>query len=121
MEEALTALLANVAGGGCHWVRAPQKKALPFVVMSRVSGRHDYTGQGSSGYVVSRVQLDCYATTYQDVKILSRHVKRTLSGRSVGIIRAIFIDSERDLPAADAGDVKQLFRTTIDIFVHHTE
>lgn len=121
MEEALTALLASVAGGRRYWTRAPQTAARPFVVMNRVDGIRDYHMQGPSGYVASRVQLDAYGDTYTATKAVARSIVSTLSGHSGGDIQAIFIEGERDLPAADAGDVTNLFRTSIDIIVHHGE
>ncbi len=120
MEEALTALLANVAGGRRYWVRAPQTEKPPYIVLNRVSGRRDYTAQKASGYVTSRVQVDCYAATYGDAKALARQVERALSGRRAGAVQGIFLDSERDLPAADAGDVNHLFRISLDFMIHHT-
>jgi hypothetical protein len=121
MEALLTDLLAPVAGGKRFWVRAPQGTKPPYAVLQGISGVRDYHSQGASGLVESRVQIDCYAKTYDGVKDVARCVVALLSGRRVGIIQAIFVVSERDLPAADAGEVTNLFRTSIDIMVHHKE
>lgn len=121
MEALLTELLAAVAGGQRYWLRAPQGEKPPYVVLQRASGVRDYHQQGASGLVKSRVQIDCYAATYEDVKTTAVAVVNALSGRRFGIIQAIFIDGERDLPAADAGEVTNLLRTSIDIMVHHKE
>lgn len=121
MEEALTALLASVAGGNRFWVRAPQTTALPYLVLNRVDGVRNYHMLGPSGYVSSRVQIDCYAKTYTATKTVARAVITLLSGYSGGDFQGVFIEGERDLPAADAGDVTNLFRTSIDIIVHHGE
>lgn len=123
MEEALTALLASVAGGRRYWARAPQTidASSPYLVMNRVDGVRDYHMRGASGYVASRVQIDAYGKTYTATKAAARAVIDALSGHSSGNIQAILIDSERDLPAADAGEVTNLFRTSVDIIVHHQE
>jgi hypothetical protein len=131
MEEALVSLLASVAGGRRYWGRKPQKRSdggpveRPYVVLQRVTGLRDYHLQGPSGYVASRVQIDCYGDTYTSAKQTARSVIALVSGFHGTIagtrIQGIFVDSERDLPAADAGEVKDLFRTSIDVFVHHTE
>lgn len=121
MEEAITALLASVASGRRYWTVAPQTAPRPFLVLNRVDGIRDYHMQGPSGYVASRVQIDVYADTYTATKATGRAVISTLSGYSGGDIQAIFIEGERDLPAADAGIVTNLFRTSIDIIVHHGE
>lgn len=121
MEEAITALLASVAGGRRYWVRAPQATARPFVVLNRISGVADYHTQGASGYVASRVQADFYGETYDTAKQVARAATAVLSGYRGGLIQGIFVDSQRDLPAADAGEVKHLFRISIDFIVHHSQ
>jgi hypothetical protein len=127
MEETLIALLlastAVVAEAGqrIRLGRADQKDRRPYVVLQKISSLPNYHLQGASGYVAARVQIDCYAETYTEVTTLARAVKGTLSGHSGGNFQAVFIDSERDLPAADAGNVSNLFRTSIDITVHYGE
>jgi len=121
MEEALTALLASVAGGRRYWVRAPQTATRPFLVLNRISGGPSYTMGGSSGYTSRRMQIDCYADTYTGALTCMRAVRDLLSGYSGGIIQGIFLERERDLPAADAGEVTSLFRMSTDITVHYGE
>lgn len=122
MEAALTALLASVAGGRRYWGRKPQTDpARPYVVMSRISGQRSYTYAAPANYVQSRVQIDAYAETYTAARDTAEAIVVALSGYSGGIIRGIFIDGQRDLSAADAGEVTTLFRVSIDAFVHHKE
>jgi len=120
MEETITALLASVAGGRRHWVRAPASTARPYIVLNRIAGRADYTFQGPSGYVESRVQADIYADTYGAAKATARQVITSLSGRRTGSILGIFLDAERDLPVEDAGAVTHLFRVSLDFNIHHS-
>jgi hypothetical protein len=121
MEEQVTGLLAGVAGGRRFWVRAPQSTALPYIVMQRISGIRDYVTTGPSGYVQSRVQFDVYAATYGTARATARALVAALSGHSGGTIQGIFIDSERDLPASDTGEVSHLYRVSIDAQIHHQE
>lgn len=121
MEEALTTLLASVASGRRYWVRAPQGATLPYVVLNIVSGVRDYHTKGPSGYVQSRVQCDCYGSTYSAAKTTARAVRAAASGARSGDIQGIFVETERDLPAEDAGPVNNLFRTSIDLIIHHKE
>lgn len=103
-----------------YWGCAPQSvPGRPYLVLQVVDGNPDYHMQGASGYVPSRVQVDCYGETYTSTKKAARAAKTALSGQRGGIFQGIFIDSERDLPAADAGEVTNLFRTSVDIMVHH--
>lgn len=128
MEEVLTSLLASVASGRRYWGRAPQNISVdagPYLVLTRVGGLRDYQMNGASGYVASRVQVDVYGKTYTATKNAVRAAIAVLSGATalttLGVVQGIFIDSERDLPAADAGEVTNLFRTSVDIIVHHQE
>lgn len=121
MEEALTTLLASVAGGRRYWVRAPQGATLPYVVLNIVSGLRDYHTRGPSGYTQSRVQADCYGATYSAAKATARALRAAMSGVRGGDIQGVFIESERDLPAEDAGPVNHPFRTSIDLIIHHKE
>ncbi|WP_166163112.1 hypothetical protein [Chelativorans oligotrophicus] len=126
MEEALIVLLSPLAGGRWHWTREPQdERGRPYGVLSRITGLRDYHMQGASGYVQSRVQIDVYGESYKSSKTTARQAMRVLGGfrGTIGstYFHAIFIDSERDLPASDAGDVKALYRTSFDIIAHHTE
>ncbi len=126
MEEALTSILSGVAGGRRYWVRAPQSLSTrPYIVMHRVSGNRDYHLKGPSRYLTSRVQLDIYDTTYRGAKAVARAVRDAVSGYAGTIggvqIQRISVESERDLPADDAGEITQLFRTSIDLMVHHDE
>lgn len=122
METLLTSLLTSVAGGRRYWTRKPQKDpARPFVVMQRIGGVRDYHMQGASGYVASRVQIDCYADSYDSAKSTARAVSTILSGHRGGIIQGVFLADERDLSDADAGEVTRLFRTSLDFIIHHSE
>lgn len=121
MEQALTDLLASVAGGRRHWGRAPQKTARPYIVLTRIGGQPNYHMRGRSGFVSSRVQMDFYADKYSDVTALATSTKAIVSGYVGGTIQGIFVESERSLPAADAGEVSSVFRTSIDITVLHGE
>lgn len=124
MEEAITALLASVADGRRHWGRAPQDISIstgPFIVLTRIDGVRSYTTIGAANYVASRVQMDVYGLTYTATKEAAREAIAAVSGHSGGSIQGIFIESERDLPAADAGEVTHLFRTSVDMIVHHEE
>lgn len=121
MEELMTDLLASLAGGKRFWLRAPQGTKPPYAVMQRITGFRDQHFQGPSGLVESRVQIDCYDKTYAGVVAMARSVNALLAGRRVGIVQGIVIDSERDLPAADAGEVQHLFRKSVDIIIHHKE
>lgn len=128
MEEALVALLLrsgavrSFVGDSIHWVRKPQRDGSPrYIVLQRIGGNRNSTMQGASGYVQSRVQVDVYADSYANSKKIARAMIKAVSAHRAAPIQGIFVDSERDLPAADAGEVTYLFRTSVDLIIHHTE
>lgn len=121
MEETLTTLLAGVAGGRRYWVRAPQRAGRPFLVLNVISAPRDYHMTGASDPVAYRVQVDAYGATYQAAKDTARAVIGILSGYRGGRIQGAFLAAERDMPAADAGEVNVLFRTSLEFMIHYQE
>lgn len=129
MEAALLSLLAPVASGRRYYVRAPQGEPYPYLVLNRVSGIHDYTMGGPSGFVQTRVQIDVYSDSWPSVFSTAQAAQTLLSGFS-GVhgstrFQGIFIDSVRDLSSGDAGQSSDrpttpLYRISIDIMIHHT-
>ncbi len=128
MEVQLTTLLqsavgltAHVPAANMHWVRAPQGTKPSYLVIQMISGDPDYDMRGPTGYVAHRLQIDIYSLSYTAVKNARDALVKLLSGYRGGVFQGIFIDSERDLPAMDAGEVSALFRKSIDFIVHHLE
>jgi hypothetical protein len=127
MEALLTTLLAPVASGRRYWVRAPQVGAdgkalpLPYVVMHRISAIRGYTFEGDDGLVQYRVQIDVTDKTYTSATATAAAIVSILSGYQSGAIRGIFVESQRDLPVTDAGDVNHLFRVSTDVIIWHRE
>lgn len=65
-------------------VSVPQGTALPYIVyqnISRIPENHS-TGTLTSGYAVSTIQVDCFASTYSGVKAVADVVRAALSGWS---------------------------------------
>ena len=124
MEAALLSLLAPIASGRGYYVRAPQGEPYPHLVLNRASLNPSYTMTGPNGFVQTRMQIDIYGNDWPSTFSTAQALRTLLSGFS-GVIGAtqfqgIFIDSVRDLPASDAGDVTQLYRISIDIMIHHS-
>lgn len=119
MEEALRALLLRLAP--VHWGMAPQGSVRPFIVLTRISGGRDYTSDGISGPSAARVQVDIYAATYGATRRLARQVIREVDGLRREPFMAIFVESEQDLPSADAEGNTTSFRTSVDLLIHYTE
>lgn len=132
MEEALLSLLqademlVGLTADRITWGRRSQFTAiLPAIVLTRVSGRRDYTMNGASGLVESRVQVDCFGKSYSEAKATARAVLDVLSGYSDfysgGFFQGIFLDSERDRSDKESGADRYLFVSSMDFLVWHQE
>lgn len=131
MENALIQLLlgnpAVVAalGDRINWGRKPQDvRGYPYVTLQVVTADPSYTTSGNVKLRSHRVQFDVYGETYLSTLQAYRAIRDLLSGFKgvVGDVTfgGIFQDSERDLPAADAGDVTVLFRKSTDFIIWHS-
>lgn len=127
MEAALLARLLATAGltalvsTRINWTRRPQGEALPAVVLHLIDRGPDYHTQGASGLVENRVQVDCWASSYKSAKAVARAVEAAVAGQSFvqGAVRfdAVFLADERDASLEEAPET--LFRTSLDLMVHH--
>lgn len=127
MEAALLARLLATAGltalvsTRINWGRRPQGETLPAVVLHRIDGSPNYHLTGSSGLVESRVQVDCWGSTYGSAKAVARQVEAAVSGLRFtrGAIRfdVILILDERDSTFDENNE--PIFRTSLDLGVFH--
>jgi hypothetical protein len=114
MDEALFALLTGNAaiaarvGSRVFWGAAAQGAALPALVMNIISGRDGGTLAGTDGLWRYRVQIDCYALTRPDARLLSRDVTALLNGFSspyaAGAFNRISLDATREGMESAAAD-----------------
>lgn len=97
--------VANIIGAKCYPVVAPQKAAVPFVILSIVNDDPTDTKSGVSTTDVFRIQVDAYAASYDACQDLGRKV-RTAIDKYRGTIRfddeSILIDGVRYLTSQDA-------------------
>lgn len=126
-EELLSYLLAasgitSLVGTRINWVRSPQGAASPRIVLTRIGGVRDMTLKEPSGLVASRVQVDCYGTSYGSAKNVARAVEARLSGYSgtqnSTCFQGCFLIGERD-DYFDTDTPEKLFRTSLDFTIWH--
>ncbi|WP_300009687.1 DUF3168 domain-containing protein [uncultured Roseobacter sp.] len=102
MEEELRALILAhppvqaIADDRVYFGARPQGDPLPGVVMTTISDVEGYHMQGRNGLSEGRVQIDCYAETYGQAKLLSRAIRDLLSFYRGGRFRGIFHVGTRD-------------------------
>lgn len=72
--------LKTLVGTNVHWDTMVQGAPLPYVVMFVISGVTDYTMEGASGYVQSRVQIDSRGATAASARAVANALRERLSG-----------------------------------------
>lgn len=72
--------LAALIGNRIQWDTLPQGSPQPSIVMYVISGVTDYTMQGASGYVMTRVQFDCRGATAANARAVAEALEARLSG-----------------------------------------
>jgi hypothetical protein len=104
--------------------RLPQNAPVPAVIVNEISGAPVYSSDGASPLNRSRLQVDAWASTYTDAKLLAREVKAALSGfvGTVGstLFRFALIEDERDDDEGGANATAYRFRTSVDFTVWHS-
>src|SRR5690625_1103944 len=137
MEEAVIrhlladAALAAIAGDRVFPGRLPQGIALPGVVLQTINSMPHYADEGEIRYVESRVQLDCWASTYGASKQLARAVKSSLSPVDLAPGAPVFtapgiefqfieLNGERDLPDSGSNNAEYFFRVSLDFTFWHS-
>jgi hypothetical protein len=127
MEEAIRARLLATAGvtalvaSRVYCGSRPQGGALPDVIINLASDEPVYTDDGEAGLVNTRLEIDCWGTTYGSAKDTARTVIASLSafvGTVSGtVFQNILLDAERDLREGGSNASEYLFRTNIDFRV----
>ncbi len=120
--EALKARLlaeANI-GSEIHWTIVPQGKALPYTRLQVISDPRPENLAGYDGARVSRVQADCFASSWGKARenaekiIAAVSTPATVAGIQFGRTKA---EGPRDLGEDVAGT--WVFRASIDLLVEH--
>lgn len=128
MQEDLTAfLLADTAiaallgdGDRLYWNVKEQGKPDPSAVIYLISGLPDYHLAGPSGFVESRIQIDCRGATAAAALQLARAIEARLSGHR-GVqgdtkFKGIFKQSDRSRYDADPAPGVHLQQADYQIF-----
>lgn len=124
MEETLIAILLadtalkSLVGSRIRPVERPQTDALPGVTIQRIDGVRDYHFSGPSGFVSSRIQIDCWGKSYSEAKQISRAIVRILSGIRAPFQGGFVVDESDN---SEQADTHRVFRTRLDFQLFHNE
>ena len=92
----------------------PQQSAFPVITYARISGGQQNDLFGYSGIENPRIQIDCWAETYKEIKTIAENVHSVLS--TVTTFRAILI-SDMDFYENDV----ELYRESMDFKMWNRE
>ncbi len=121
MQGALRARITGAAttvGTKVYWVDRPQTSALPAVTLQIISDLREQHLKGFQSIRGTRVQVDCWGTTYSQVTalkeaVLAAIVPENLSN-GIRFHRAI-IEGERDL--GERVETQFIHRASVDLII----
>lgn len=126
MEELIRALLladaavASFVGDRVNFGTHPQGSPFPGLVLNTIGDAEGVNIDGPDGISQGRVQVDCYASSYGGAKLLSRAVRRVLSGHAGGAIQGVFHAGSRDSREGGTNEADRPFRVSLDFTVTYT-
>ena len=114
-DPAIAAITAHI-----NWGAHPTGLPWPAAVLTVISDTQGYTLDGPDGLSAIRVQIDCYAATYDAAKDRSRAIRAKLSGYSGGQFQGVFLAGLRDGREGGTNEADRPFRVSMDFMVHFT-
>jgi len=92
----------------------PQQSALPAITYARISGGQENNLSGYSSIENPRIQIDCWAETYKEIKTIAENVHTVLNTTTT--FSAILI-SDMDFYEDDV----ELYRESMDFKIWNRE
>jgi hypothetical protein len=126
MEEAFrglltssAAILTHVPAGRINWGHHPQGAGKPYIVLIVVSDVAGITMRGPDRLSQGRVQVDCYAPSYEAAKAISRALVTLLDGYRGGQFSLIRHAGSRDHGReGGTNEAERLHRVGLDFMTH---
>ena len=106
----------------------PQRATLPAATIAKVSESHDHTISNRSGFVQTRLQIECHSSSRLTSNSLAETIYKSGIAAVKGVTNSINIrgvtvdDGQRNgvIPDADGGDDHQ-YVTQFDLMVSYQE
>lgn len=114
-------LVAQLAAMPIDWVENRPGAGLPRIVLTQIGGGEDVAHDGASGLAQARVQVDCIAASAAAAAALALQAKAALRSYRGGVISAVFVADQRDLPGGNASAGERLAGVSVDVMVHYQE
>lgn len=121
---AASADVKAIVGNRIYPNKSPQDPKAPCIVYIQISGVRDSTQDGLSGFMTSRIQFDCLAST----ALVAEDLARKVAAAFCSVVRTIGTDDPVDVHGCFAddqvdgwADELELHVTSVDITIQHTE
>lgn len=118
---AASANIANLVADKLYPLQAPQKAALPYIVLDKVSDSPEYELQGESGKSRLVAQVECYGRTYYEASEVAAAVRNRLSGYGPGLLddtvycsKATIVRDNELVEPREEGSDEQTHRVSMD-------
>lgn len=121
MEQAFRSLLISgipdTPASRISWGEHTQDAGRPYIVLHLISVIQGHHMQGPEALEQSRVQVDCYAPTFGQVRSMAAAVKTALDFHSGDGFLGIFFDGMRQTrESGDAGEA--IYRASLDFLTN---
>ncbi len=108
--------LKSLVGSRIYPMQLPQNVMLPALTYQRISGPRVHGVGGRPILARPRIQIDSWATSYANAKVLSAEVRAALDGhRAAEDAWGCILDNEIDDYDAETGR----YRVIIDVIITH--
>ena len=100
---------------------AQQGDVLPYIVYTKVSKLPTDVKDSGTGFDKTRIQVDCYHTTYANCEVLAGYVRTAMdrvkgSYGSMTILQIVFLD-ENDMPLVFQEDSDKVYQIAVDFMI----
>jgi hypothetical protein len=112
------ALMALVPVASVVFGDFPQGLPYPCVVCDMASGENDVTHDGPTGLFQGRVQVDCYANDYSNVRAIADRVVTVLNGYRGGSFGGIFHRNDYGRREGATNEADRPYRVILDFEVN---
>lgn len=113
--------ITDIVGTNIYGGQVAQHATAPFVRFFRVGAYRVHSTLGPNGLANPRMQIDCYASTYQGVKELADAVRKSVNGFR-GAMGSVNIGGSRLVSEFDSFDNdEQIYRISMDFSFWFTE
>ena len=110
-------LTSSIVGGRVYPLLAPKTAALPFITWRRSGISREHTLAGPMGVPNVSVEMQSFATTYEDVRELADRVRLVLDGYGATVnnteVKHVSLEQESDdFVQLAGGDLPPVYQVT---------